>query len=282
MMIRHFLLLLSLTLLVACEDTNVAMMAEATTEAVTAITVSDADVRILANRAVLDSDSRHSVASAGNPYERRLRALTAKHIHRDGKAFSFKVYLSKEINAFAVADGSIRVYSGLMDLMNDEELLFVIGHEMGHVIKDHSRKKVVLAYATSALRKGLASQDNQVGQIASSVVGSFAEQLTHAQFSQHEERQADLYGAAFLQTEGYQISSAVSALNKLAELARRHTFLSSHPDPKARAERLLQGGENDGEDQNTLFRQLVGEGKNLLVGFLYLVRSLVNWLISFV
>ena len=32
-----------------------------------------------------------------------------------------------------MADGTIRVYSGLMDLMTDDELLFVIGHEMGHV-----------------------------------------------------------------------------------------------------------------------------------------------------
>ncbi|MDO9067346.1 MAG: hypothetical protein Q7W05_02685 [Deltaproteobacteria bacterium] len=46
------------------------------------------------------------------------------------------------------------------------------------------------------------------------MIGSFAEQLTHAQFSQHEERQADQYAADFLQAEGYQIASAVSALNK--------------------------------------------------------------------
>ena len=55
-----------------------------------------------------------------------------------------------------MANGTIRVFTGLMDLMNDEELLFVIGHEMGHVVRNHSRKKVALAYSTSALRKGLA------------------------------------------------------------------------------------------------------------------------------
>lgn len=279
-MIRYFLLLLSVTLLVSCEDTNISMMTEATSEAITAITLSDEDVRKLAQQAALDSDSRHNIAPAGNLYEKRLRALTADQVQRDGKSFNFKVYLSQEVNAFAMADGSIRVYSGLMDLMNDEELLFVVGHEMGHVIKDHSRNKVVLAYATSALRKGLASQENQVGQIAGSVIGSFAEQLAHAQFSQHEERQADLYGADFLQSEGYQISSAVSALNKLAELARQHTFLSSHPDPEARAQRLLQGTEDEGEEQKSLFTKVVAEGKALLAGFLNLVRSLITWLLS--
>ena len=36
--------------------------------------------------------------------------------------------LSKDVNANATADGSIRVtYAGLMDMMNDQELLGVIG-----------------------------------------------------------------------------------------------------------------------------------------------------------
>lgn len=278
-MIRY-LIFLSVMVLASCEDTNVLMMTEATTEAVTAITLSDEEVKDLARRSALDLDSKHNIAPVENPYDKRLQKLIAGHTQRDGRSFDYKVYLANEVNAFAMADGTIRVYSGLMDLMNDEELLFVIGHEMGHVVKDHSRKKVVLAYATSALRKGLASQDNQVGQIASSVIGSFAEQLTHAQFSQHEERQADLYGAAFLQTEGYQISSAVSALNKLAELARQHTFLSSHPDPEARAKKLLQGDEDEGEAHDSLFGKLVEEGKGFLVSLLYLIRSLFNWLLS--
>lgn len=278
-MIRYLLIFLSAMLLASCEDTNILMMTEATTEAVTAITLSDEEVKNLARQAALDSDRKHTIAPTGSPYDKRLQKLIAGHLQRDGKSFAYKVYLTEEVNAFAMADGTIRVYSGLMDLMDDEELLFVIGHEMGHVIKDHSRKKVVLAYATSALRKGLASQDNEVGQIASSVIGRFAEQLTHAQFSQHEERQADIYGAAFLQSEGYSISSAVSALNKLAELARQHTFLSSHPDPEARAKKLLQGDEEGA--QNSLLGKLIEEVQGLLVSLLYMVRSLVQWILSY-
>jgi putative metalloprotease len=35
------------------------------------------------------------------------------------------------VNAFATADGTIRIYSGLMEMMTDDELIFVIGHEIG-------------------------------------------------------------------------------------------------------------------------------------------------------
>jgi putative metalloprotease len=37
-----------------------------------------------------------------------------------------------------MADGSIRIYSGLMEMMDEGELLFVLGHEMGHVVEKHS------------------------------------------------------------------------------------------------------------------------------------------------
>ncbi|MGB3225223.1 MAG: M48 family metallopeptidase [Desulforhopalus sp.] len=279
-MTRYFLIILFSMFLVSCEDTNIAVMTDAATDAVTAITLSDEDVKNLAQSAVQVSDSEHRVAPTGNPYDTRLRMLVADHSQRDGISFNFKAYLTKDVNAFAMADGSIRIFTGLMDLMNDEELLFVIGHEMGHVVMNHSRKKVRLAYSTSALRKGLAAQENQIGQVASSVIGSFAEQLTHAQFSQHEERQADIYGADFLEREGYGISSAVSALKKLADLANNHTFLSSHPDPEARAMRIIQRENGTGEDQDSLFKKVFQYVQDIVTGLLTLISHLLKWVMS--
>ncbi len=277
-MTRYILLSLTLIFLISCEDTNVAVMADAAADAVTAITLSDEDVQNLARRAAHISDSEHRVAPKGNPYNIRLQKLLAGSSERDGRTFNVKVYLTKDVNAFAMADGTIRIYSGLMDIMTDKELLFIIGHEMGHVVKEHSRKKVVVAYASSALRKGLASQENEVGQIARSVVGAFSVQLTNAQFSQHEEHQADLYGAAFLQTERHDISAAVSALQKLATLANQHTFLSSHPDPAARAKLLVQG--DDGEVQESLLGTVFTYVNMIIVALLSLLHSVLNWIVS--
>ena len=278
-MLRYLLVLFSL-FLASCENTDVFMMTDAATDAATAITLSDEDVKKLARHAAQAADREQQVAPPGNPYDTRLRKLVARYSDRDGYTFNFKAYLTREVNAFAMADGTIRVFSGLMDIMNDQELLFVVGHEMGHVVKNHSRKKVVLAYATSAVKKGLAAQENEVGQIARSMVGDFAEQLTNAQFSQHEERQADQYGAALLLAGGHDISPAISALEKLADLAKRHTFLSSHPDPAARALRLARVGASDDEDQKSLTESLVEYGQRLIFGLLDLIRSLIAWVIS--
>lgn len=256
------------------------VMTEAAIDAVKAITLSDEEVKNLAQRAAREADNRHPIAPADSSYEKRLRRLLAPHTQRDGYHLNYKVYLTPEVNAFAMADGTVRVYSGLMDLMDDAELLFVIGHEIGHVVEEHSRQKVVMAYGSSALRKGLASQNNEIGQIARSIVGAFAQQLTNAQFSQREERQADRYGLAFLQAEGYDPTAAVSALNKLAVLAGQHSFLSSHPDPGKRAELVLK--DDDGQKGKTvsMARTVLHAVQKLIVDAIGLVNSILNWIFS--
>lgn len=281
-MSRYVCILFILLFLPGCEDTNVLVATDAALDAITAITLNDEQVSALARQAATVADGKNQVAPPDNPYAARLQRLVAGYSQRDGRIFNYKVYLTKEVNAFAMADGTVRVYSGLMDLMGDEELLFVIGHEMGHVVLNHSKEKVRLAYGSSAIRKGLASQDNEIGQIARSVLGDLVEQLTNAQFSQHEEREADRYGAAFLQAEGHELAGAVSALNKLAELARQHTFLSSHPDPGARAKKLLEGETGSAEERESLAATLLGYGKALLVGLLNVLGVVLEWLLSFI
>ncbi len=139
-------------LVAACEDTNIQLAAEAGMDAVKAITLSSKAVASLSEQSARYSDGQNEVASAGNSYAKRLLGLVGEHLLEDGVEFNFKVYLDPTINAFAMGDGTIRIYSGLMDILSDDELLFVIGHEMGHVVKQHIRKKMRLAYAGSAIR----------------------------------------------------------------------------------------------------------------------------------
>jgi len=111
---------------------------------------------------------------------------------------------------------------------------------LGHVAKEHIHKKIRLAYAASAVRKGISSQNSTSGEFARSQLGGFAELLMSAQFSQFEEKEADDYGISFLKKNGYNPNGAVSALRKLAALGDSHSFLSSHPAPGKRADRLMQ------------------------------------------
>ncbi|HBI16004.1 MAG TPA: peptidase M48 [Desulfobulbaceae bacterium] len=275
---RLAILCLSLLLLLtACDNTDIRLASEAGLDAVTAVTLSDQALLELARQSAAYADGEHILAPADSDYSTRLRRLAGDHLQEDGVSFNFGVYLADEVNAFAMADGTIRLYSGLMDMLNDGELRFILGHEMGHVVKEHLRRKIQLAYAASALRKGLASQNTTLGDLARSQLGGFVELLMNAQFSQLEEKVADDYGLSFLRQKQYAPGDAVTALRKLATLGSGHTFLSTHPEPEKRAERLelqLQGKAVPVEEagQNLLDRVRTGL-KNLFA-------DLVTWLQS--
>lgn len=100
---------------------------------------------------------------------------------------NYKVYETKDVNAFAMANGCIRVYSGLMDMMTDNEVEAVIGHEMGHVALGHVKKGMQVALGTNAVRVAAASAGGVVGSLSQSQLGDLGEKLVNSQFSQRQE-----------------------------------------------------------------------------------------------
>ncbi|MBB5017144.1 putative metalloprotease [Chitinivorax tropicus] len=209
-----------------------------------AATVSDSELKSVSAQQMAYSDKQAQVAPAKNKYAKRLARLTAKHMNEDGMKLNFKVYLTKDVNAFAAPDGSIRVYAGLMDLMNDDELLSVIGHEIGHVKHGHSLNALRTAYVTSAGRKAAAGAGGVVGALADSQLGALTEALVNNQFSQSQETQADDYGFEFMKKYKYKAAAMESAFRKLAQMSgKSSTFdkmMSSHPDAEGRAKRVKE------------------------------------------
>ena len=139
----------------------------------------------MAAEASKSMDKQNKVAAAGSAYGTRLNKIVKGLGNEDGLQLNFKVYQSKEVNAFAMADGTVRVYSGLLDKMTDDEVRYVIGHEIGHVKLGHTKKAIQVAYAASAARKAAAGSGNNIAaSLSESELGDFAEQIVHAQFSQ--------------------------------------------------------------------------------------------------
>lgn len=215
-------------------------MISAGTDLMKSATLSDADVKALASESSVALDKKNQVASASSPYAKRLAKMVKGLDSEDGTKLNFKVYLTKDVNAFAMADGTVRVYSGLMDKMSDDEVRFVIGHEIGHVKLGHTKKAMQLAYASSAARKAAAGSGNAVAaELSSSELGAFAEAVANAQFSQSQESDADSYAIGFLKRHNYNVQGGPAALRKLAELyGNDSSLLSSHPAPGDRAAKL--------------------------------------------
>ena len=142
-MTRYLALPLFLVLVLSgCENTDVMTAADAGLDAVKALTLSDQGLQEIASKSAQLADKQHVVAPPDNKYATRLNGLLTQQFQDGNIQFNYAVYLSPEVNAFAMANGTIRVYSGLMDMLTDGEMRFVIGHEMGDVVKNHIRKKI--------------------------------------------------------------------------------------------------------------------------------------------
>lgn len=212
----------------------------AATDAAKAATLSDDQVRSYAAQMAAYSDRQARIAPAGDKYAQRLDAITASCREDQGLRLNYKVYLTKEVNAFAMADGTIRFYSGLMDLMTDDELRYVIGHEIGHVKHGHTRKRMQTALAASATQKAVAASSTRARVLADSQLGDMVVKVVRAQHSQGNEREADDYALEFMSRRKYDRKACVTALEKLDKMGGGggSNWLSTHPSPRERAERM--------------------------------------------
>lgn len=216
-------------------------MLGAAKDAAKAATLTDEEVQAYASQMAQHMDAEAPVAPPGDKYAKRLVSLTEGLSDEKGLKLNFKVYLTEEVNAFAMADGTIRIYSGLMEAMTDDEVRYVIGHEIGHVKKGHTRKRMQTALATSATQKAAASSGGTAAALAESELGDLIGKVVRAQHSQGNEKEADDYAFDFMKRRKYDPMAAVTALEKLDQMfggGRKTDWLSTHPAPKERAERM--------------------------------------------
>lgn len=203
-----------------------------------ALTFSDAEARDLANGACAQMDSQARIAPAGSKYAKRLDNIAGRLGRNiDGIDLSYKVYQKNEVNAWAMANGCIRVYSGLMDLMSDNEIEGVLGHEVGHVVLGHTKKHMQVAYASAAARTAAASSTNSaVSALSRSELGDLGQKLIDSQFSQSQETASDNYSFELLTKRNIKREGLVTAFQKLAKLGGgESSMFSSHPGATARS-----------------------------------------------
>lgn len=212
-----------------------------------AASITDSEMAAVVAKSVIDMDSKGNVAPANSPYTQRLNRLTAGLKDADGIPLNFKVYQTKEVNAFACPDGSVRVYSGLMDIMSDDELLGIIGHEIGHVVKRHSKNAFRNQLLTSAVRDGIAATGGMIGQLSDSMIGELGEQYMVSKFSQKQENEADDCAYDFLVASNKNPWGMVMAFEKFDAMEQSGqgagaTYItkmfSSHPETKERIKHI--------------------------------------------
>ncbi|MDE6578321.1 MAG: M48 family metallopeptidase, partial [Muribaculaceae bacterium] len=245
---------MTLLLLTSCSASRLDMgsLLSGAGKAVQAMTISDSQIQSYVHQYVAYSDQKNKVAPADSKYAQRLARLTSGLKSVDGVPLNFKVYMTDEINAFACADGSVRVYSGLMDRMTDDEVLGVIGHEIGHVAHKDTKNAFKNSLLTSALLDGVASTGSTAAALTNSQLGKLGESLVNAKFSQKQESNADDYGYDFLKSNGKNPWSMAMAFQKLGQLENSASsnglqqMFSSHPSTTKRISHIAERCRKEG------------------------------------
>lgn len=220
-----------------------------------AVTLSDEQMADYVKEYIDWMDEHNQVCADDDPYTVRLKKLTEGLTDVEGIPLNFKVYYVIDVNAFACADGSVRIFSSLMDIMSDEELLGVIGHEVGHVAHKDSKKGFRTALLTSALKDGISSQGGKAAALTDSQLGDLSEALVNATYSQKQERDADDYGYEFLKKSGKNPWAMALSFRKLKQLqeeagakksSKLNQLFSTHPDLDARIQRMEERATTEG------------------------------------
>ncbi len=157
--------------------------------------------------------------------------------------YHFFVIDNKEFNAFAAPSGLIFFHSGLIEMMNSEdELVAVLAHEIGHIVKRHLASRVEKGKYTTAASLGLALAALAFGGAATPVLltGALATgQSFNLHFSRQDEEEADLLSYGWLKKLHRDPEGEVKMLESMRRIARYRSekppqYLLTHPNPEER------------------------------------------------
>ena len=150
----------------------------------------------------------------------------------------------KTINAFALPGGQVFITSALLKRLNSEaQLAGVLGHEVGHVVGRHGAEHLAKQQLGSALVNavGIAASDNADRARQAAIVAQAVNQMVSLRYGREDELESDRLGFRFMTQARYNPQGIVELMQILASArqgGQQPEFLSTHPDPGNRFQRL--------------------------------------------
>ncbi|MGE0408036.1 MAG: M48 family metallopeptidase [Amphiplicatus sp.] len=206
--------------------------------------VSSGQMAQLASSAWADLKKQEKITTDPK-YVTRTRRVADKIIAASGGVpaeWEVEVFASKELNAFALPGNKIGFYTGILDIMeNDDQIAVVMGHEKAHVDFNHAGER----YSQSTLAQTglsvaqIAVSGNQYSNEIAAVLGIGA-QLGVMRYSRQHELEADKFGLRYMHRAGYNMNEAIRFWEKMAALktGAPPEILSTHPSDATRIAQL--------------------------------------------
>ncbi len=166
-----------------------------------------------------------------------LKQFAAELNLNNNKPLEFTVVTSEEVNAFALPNGHIVVYSGILeDMESPEALVALLGHEASHVNNRHSTKMLCRNLAGYMVVSLIFSDVNGI----MAVLANNAQQLHSLSYSRAFEKEADEQGLNILMHNNLDPNGMVALFEQLDAESEFTVpeIISSHPLTKERKENM--------------------------------------------
>jgi len=154
------------------------------------------------------------------------------------------VFQDDSANAFALPGGKIGVYTGLLDVAeNQDQLATVIGHEVAHVLANHSNERVSTSFVTQSglqLAQIAVGAESPMKQQLFGLLGLGAQVGVILPFSRAQEAEADLMGLDLMSEAGFDPRESVKLWQNMQSQGgdAPPEFLSTHPSSERRITEL--------------------------------------------
>ena len=157
------------------------------------------------------------------------------------RTFHFDAFHCGEPNAFALPGGFIFISRPILDLCgwSEHEIAFILGHEMGHVLRGHAIDRIMTNSAVAAASRSVSIQ-GPLGVWLRDVGIRFLETA----YSRDNELEADRFGVRLVVAAGYDPQGAIRLLSRLAQLHQSPDppalgeYFSTHPTAEIRIQAI--------------------------------------------
>jgi predicted Zn-dependent protease len=194
-----------------------------------------------AKKGVLNTDAAltariRAIAARITPQTRVFRA------DAPGWKWEVNTITSDQLNAFCMPGGKIMFYTGIVQRLklSDDEIAVIMGHEIAHALREHSREQVSQAVAAEAAI-GIGAALLGLGDGAANLTGTAYQALIASRFSRSHETEADRIGLELAARAGYDPRAGITLWKKMlgaSQGGRPPEFLSTHPAEERRIQEI--------------------------------------------
>jgi predicted Zn-dependent protease len=179
------------------------------------------------------------VRTIGQDLIREVPAFRSDAVHW---AWEINVFDSPQVNAFCAPGGKIGVFTGIINRLEltDDELAAVMGHEIAHALREHSREKASQGLLSRAIVQGIANSGSRNAGTAAAITNVSAQLFLHLPFSRDMELEADAMGIELMARAGYDPKAAPNVWRKMQTRVGGSgaEFFATHPNHERRIDEL--------------------------------------------